>query len=243
MPKGKTLAQVFAEEAEDAELKEARAVFVITEMLRLLNDPVIQDQIIERVREQLRAEEDMIKEMNDRGWSDEPDEPTQSRSFLSDFRDEQLAYTRSHEQQAVYEPCRKRKRGQTPEQRRIEYDAYLQTGWWKQRRLQRIITAGHRCEFENVGKRCTTVNNVQVHHLNYQRLYKELDEDLEVLCNLHHAVREIMKLRCYCGGRLFETVAEAVTFVRVRFGPVPSVSTVVAAMKGKACDHCVKEHQ
>lgn len=62
----------------------------------------------------------------------------------------------------------------TPE----EYQKYLQTAHWQNIRKR----LGHsRCHC------CSGNNRVQIHHVNYERLYAERDEDLRVLCKFCHA--------------------------------------------------------
>lgn len=62
-----------------------------------------------------------------------------------------------------------------------QYKAYLRTPEWKSTRAAAIRRAQGRCQH------CGTKDNLQVHHLNYERLYHELPEDLVVLCKTCHA--------------------------------------------------------
>ena len=97
---------------------------------------------------------------------------------------------------------------------RREYEKYLQSSHWQKVRERRLIAAGHRCEFHPItggesdmkhgpyyGERCERTVSLQVHHLHYESVGSEKDEDLEVLCQFHHLVREsIGSLDCpICG--------------------------------------------
>lgn len=54
---------------------------------------------------------------------------------------------------------------------------YLNSTHWRTERLRAIERAGHRCE------RCrATPDLFHVHHLSYERLWRELPGDLQVLC-------------------------------------------------------------
>ena len=81
-----------------------------------------------------------------------------------------------------------------------EYQRYLESAHWKKTRAAKLVLAGHRCEFRPIrgehpkhgylyGDRCGDSRKLQVHHLSYERIGAERDEDLEVLCKFHHLVR------------------------------------------------------
>lgn len=59
---------------------------------------------------------------------------------------------------------------------RTRYRAYIQTSEWRNRRNRVLKLAGFRCE------QCGAKRDVQVHHKTYERLGREFDVDLEVLC-------------------------------------------------------------
>ncbi len=59
----------------------------------------------------------------------------------------------------------------------MPFDAlYCRSKEWRKRRLEALEAGGYICA------RCEDTDNLQVHHLNYDRLGAELPEDLEVLC-------------------------------------------------------------
>jgi len=60
------------------------------------------------------------------------------------------------------------------------YRDYLQTQWWRTRRNQALRDAGYKCAI------CETKRDLQVHHTTYERLGRELPEDLEVVCRGCH---------------------------------------------------------
>lgn len=59
-----------------------------------------------------------------------------------------------------------------------EYLTYLGSMQWQALRHRLISRAGYRCQDCNV----LSMNHLQVHHLTYDRLGHERDEDLRVLC-------------------------------------------------------------
>jgi len=92
----------------------------------------------------------------------------------------------------------------------LSYLRYLRSAHWDHTRRRALLRAGHQCQ------RCE-ISNVQldVHHLTYDRLGREAEHDLIVLCHRCHArehgdtvercpscmQRRIGTGRCwYCGG-------------------------------------------
>ena len=67
--------------------------------------------------------------------------------------------------------------------RLMPYPEYLKTLLWEARRYEALNRAGHRCQACGRGRREVTLD---VHHNSYERLGKELPEDLVVLCRDHH---------------------------------------------------------
>lgn len=61
------------------------------------------------------------------------------------------------------------------------YQRYLQSAEWKALRLEVLANAGHRCTG------CGSEDNLQAHHLTYERLGHERLTDLMALCDLCHA--------------------------------------------------------
>lgn len=80
--------------------------------------------------------------------------------------------------------------------RTIEYERYLLSTDWKITRAIAKARAGNRCE------KCGASGPLQVHHVSYDRLGHEWQDDLSVLCGKCHveAHKEITKSR--------ETVSE-----------------------------------
>jgi len=61
------------------------------------------------------------------------------------------------------------------------YKAYLLSNEWKQIRIDLLTIRGNKCE------RCNKKSNrLQVHHLTYERIYNENQEDLILLCGICH---------------------------------------------------------
>ena len=64
-----------------------------------------------------------------------------------------------------------------------EYQHYLKTRHWKTTREKKLKLENYTCEY------CKKRENLEVHHLTYIRLYRELMTDLAVLCdNCHHQI-------------------------------------------------------
>lgn len=61
---------------------------------------------------------------------------------------------------------------------------YLRSKAWRDRRMEAIEKAGFRCHA--CGRREWDTSKLQVHHLSYDRLGREEDEDLEVWCERCH---------------------------------------------------------
>jgi len=61
-----------------------------------------------------------------------------------------------------------------------EYKRYLVSAQWQVTRARAIIRAGGRCE------RCAATQQLEAHHLTYERLGREKPEDLEILCRKCH---------------------------------------------------------
>lgn len=65
--------------------------------------------------------------------------------------------------------------------RRSRYQDYLRSSHWRALRLKVLERDGHRC------KGCRRKDRLEVHHLTYERLGRELSEDLITLCQRCHA--------------------------------------------------------
>lgn len=61
------------------------------------------------------------------------------------------------------------------------YAVYLNSPEWGRKRREALDRAGGKCE------RCTETENLEVHHITYDRLGYERPQDLQVLCNPCHA--------------------------------------------------------
>jgi hypothetical protein len=69
------------------------------------------------------------------------------------------------------------------QRRNFSYSEYLQSDWWRTRRKKALRRAGWKCE------RCGCRGRLEVHHLNYARLWGERDKDLQVLCRPCHELK------------------------------------------------------
>ncbi len=61
-----------------------------------------------------------------------------------------------------------------------EYQEYLKSDHWKKTKARKLTERNYRCE------RCGSPYMLCVHHLNYDRLWKELMTDLKVYCDYCH---------------------------------------------------------
>ncbi len=77
-----------------------------------------------------------------------------------------------------------------------EYQLYLESPYWRERRLQKILSQHLPgvCEDCHVQLNSRDWSFLNVHHLNYERMpFRELDSDLVVLCKLCHGDRHGIK--------------------------------------------------
>lgn len=73
------------------------------------------------------------------------------------------------------------------------YQEYLASDWWKQRRLKTLAADGYRCRL------CSSTDNLNVHHRCYSRLGAEPDNHVITLCHECHAK---FHDRIFAGGAL-----------------------------------------
>lgn len=79
---------------------------------------------------------------------------------------------------------------QQVERRRAEYERYLQSDGWKEKRERALGRAERRCQL------CYSPDDLEVHHRTYERLGHERDMDLTVLCGACHGVfHELLRMR------------------------------------------------
>lgn len=62
----------------------------------------------------------------------------------------------------------------------VKYDIYLHSDEWRSRRMVAIEKAGYRCQI------CGSALNLEVHHITYDRLGHEADDDLIAVCKKCH---------------------------------------------------------
>jgi hypothetical protein len=110
------------------------------------------------------------------------------------------------------------------------YDpAYYTAPHWLATRDRRLAKAGHRCEHARVVDegarlgghpyrhaveiRCPETSRLQVHHLHYNTVGREADDDLMVLCNRHHILAHLGAKACRrCGEPVFDAEVDAIDF-------------------------------
>ncbi len=74
----------------------------------------------------------------------------------------------------------------------MDYQDYLKSIHWKNVRILKLYQANYKCE------KCGSERNLNVHHLRYDTLYCEINEDLMVVCkdchtHIMHAKNETQK--------------------------------------------------
>lgn len=128
--------------------------------------------------------------------------------------------------------------------RSLPYEQYLLTSWWRSRRNVALRSAGYHCE------RCGVGRELQVHHLSYERLGAEIDEDLQVLCRGCHLGNHVAELTVNRSVYLaivsaalkaerFETLADLIEDVKVRCAKlkIPYADGQVHAAIARLDDH------
>ena len=63
---------------------------------------------------------------------------------------------------------------------KAKYHAYLLSDEWRNRRACRAYMDGHRC------LKCGSTENLETHHVTYERLFRERMRDLITLCHKCH---------------------------------------------------------
>lgn len=85
-----------------------------------------------------------------------------------------------------------------------DYRTYLQSAAWRSRRNHALSLAGYRCE------RCGVRTTLEVHHRTYERLGREWDQDLEVICSTCHRTETIVAMARSDDGIYLRLVREVV---------------------------------
>jgi hypothetical protein len=70
----------------------------------------------------------------------------------------------------------------------MNYNEYLQSAYWKERRYAALERAEFKCEL------CGEIDSLDVHHKTYDRLGNEDPGDLIVMCKGHHWIEHIPKI-------------------------------------------------
>lgn len=69
-----------------------------------------------------------------------------------------------------------------PKSNYTDYDTYIHSPEWKAKRIIAFKYLGRKCHS------CKSTKQLEVHHLNYENLFNESLEDVEILCNACHPV-------------------------------------------------------
>jgi hypothetical protein len=65
--------------------------------------------------------------------------------------------------------------------RPFDYQAYLRSEAWQEKRRAALQRAGYRCQL------CSSDKHLHCHHRTYEHIGEELDDDLTMLCRRCHA--------------------------------------------------------
>ncbi len=127
-------------------------------------------------------QEPQQQEARPREAKQEPQQQSQQEARLREAeqeRQQQEARLRRAEQESLK---REQEERRLHELRAMPYKEYLQTPHWKRRREDKLRAVSRRCQL------CySSSGTLDVHHRTYERLGKELDEDLTVLCRECHS--------------------------------------------------------
>lgn len=100
------------------------------------------------------------------------------------------------------------------------YLAYLNSPSWRATRARALQLAGYRCQ------RCGAKRDLQVHHKNYDRLGREWDVDLEVLCADCHEGEHVEQFEQSSGAIYLKLAREA-----LRHDPTASLPNLAEELK------------
>lgn len=102
------------------------------------------------------------------------------------------------------------------------YADYLRSFEWRKTRNRALKRAGYSCQ------RCSARRDLQVHHLTYERLGREWDSDLEVVCRECHEGEHVQEMHDAGGTqRLYLKLANEV----LRASPYDSIADLSDAVK------------
>ena len=68
-----------------------------------------------------------------------------------------------------------------------EYVEYLRSAEWREKRKEFLEFVGYECE------ECGSKEKLQIHHLHYNTVGDESQDDVEVLCKICHEDKEMEK--------------------------------------------------
>lgn len=109
------------------------------------------------------------------------------------------------------------------------YLAYLNSPAWKTRRNRALQLADWRCQ------RCSGKRDLQVHHRTYDRLGREWDQDLEVVCAACHEAHHLEATAASPIGIYLKIAGDA-----LRAQPFADVAELSAATKQLCATHHVR---
>jgi predicted nucleic-acid-binding Zn-ribbon protein len=71
---------------------------------------------------------------------------------------------------------------------KVEYQKYLASDEWKQKRSRKWERSNKRCSI------CGSTKKIDIHHLNYKNLFDVTNNDLRLLCRrCHYLAHDLMK--------------------------------------------------
>lgn len=97
----------------------------------------------------------------------------------------------------------------------LKYDspkvkAYLRSGAYRSLRNNRLEVDGHKCT------KCGSNSNLQLHHLDYSRFFKELLTDVVTLCKRCHAAGHKMKNEIYSTSKDYSNMDHSISYMAMK---------------------------
>jgi hypothetical protein len=136
---------------------------------------------------------------------------------------------------------KRRRRKRYPKTRQGQYRKAIRSAYWKKLKARKI-EADPRCNYVFRGTRCKLSDpksKLQLHHLTYDRLGQEHDDDVLLLCPFHHALIHLATLSCpRCNRPLFHTELHAVHFLKKHWRRYKNPLRLVQLAEKGLCRAC-----
>lgn len=99
-------------------------------------------------------------------------------------------------------------------EKKVSWSKYIKSPEWKRKADSIRRQAGNKCQHCGAGN-----TPLEVHHLTYDRIGHEEDEDLVALCKSCHRIADVMRTRKIQGARAMRAYESAVdTYASKKYG-------------------------